>query len=65
MILSNLTRPISLAEQVVEKISLVNGLIDKLVSCFTRLDFNKEKSNLDYLGKTFKLLKSVQFFQNT
>lgn len=54
MVLSNLTRPIRLVEHVVKEITLVNGLIDKLVTCYTRLDFNKEKSNLDYLGKKIR-----------
>lgn len=54
MVLSNISRPESLAERVVDEIEANgNNLLEKLVSAFTRTEFNKKTCNLNYLGENW------------
>lgn len=56
MILSNVSRPESLASQVYSK---CESKIDDLVSAFARTDFNTKKCHLNYLGPIFSNLTQV------
>ncbi len=52
MVLSNISRTESLAEHVINDIEQSEkNLLEKLVSAFTRNDFNKKNCNLNYLGE--------------
>ena len=56
MMLSNISRPEALVEQVLDKLLKIENSIDKLVSCFTIIGYNKNKGNLNYLGPLFSNL---------
>lgn len=51
MVLSNVSRPENLIESVLNDLLSKPSQIFDLVSCFTRIDYNKKKCNLNYLGK--------------
>lgn len=51
MVLSNISRPESLVDQVIDE--LLPGDLEKLVACFTKISYNKKKCHLDYLGPIF------------
>lgn len=51
MVVSNISRPSNYAEKVVDYLCFEEDLINKLVSCFARVNFNKKNCNLNYLGK--------------
>lgn len=51
MVLSNVSRPEHLIESVLNDLLTKPSQITDLVSCFTRIDFNKKKCNLNYLGE--------------
>lgn len=54
MILSNLTRPDTLVEEVIEElISNSSEALEILIACFTKPDFNKQNQNLDHLASVF------------
>lgn len=53
MVLSNISRSQTLAEQVFGEIE---NRIPDLVKAFTRTDYNKKKCHLNYLGECAKLL---------
>ncbi|XP_058128998.1 protein HGH1 homolog [Anopheles ziemanni] len=53
MVLCNITRPEHLAEQVVTHLLAIEYSIDKLTTCFTRVNYNKQKCHLNYLGPLF------------
>ncbi|CAH0548664.1 unnamed protein product [Brassicogethes aeneus] len=50
MILSNLTRPLHLAEKVIDLILNTGKNFDDIVNIFTKNDYNKNGAKLDYLG---------------
>lgn len=51
MVLSNVSRTESLAQRVIDDIEQgEKGLLEKMVSAFTRNGFNKKNCNLNYLG---------------
>lgn len=56
MVLSNISRPESLAPQVFDE---VEGKIERLIDAFTRIDYNSEKCHLNYLGPIFSNLSQV------
>jgi hypothetical protein len=56
MMLSNLSRPEPGSEMVLDKLLKIDHSIDKLVTCFTRIGYNKNKGNLNYLGPLFSNL---------
>lgn len=51
MVLSNVSRPENLIESVLNDLLTKPAQLSDLVSSFTRIDFNKKKCNLNYLGK--------------
>lgn len=53
MVLSNISRSQTLAEQVFGEIE---NRIPDLVKAFTRTDYNRKKCHLNYLGECVKLL---------
>ncbi|KFB41383.1 AGAP001442-PA-like protein [Anopheles sinensis] len=53
MVLCNITRPEHLAERVVAQLLTMEYSIDKLTTCFTRVNYNKQKCHLNYLGPLF------------
>lgn len=55
MILSNISRNENLVDQVLSEFDKFEQCIEKLVTCFTRTDFNKQKQNLNYLGNIQQL----------
>ncbi|KAJ6633307.1 Protein HGH1 like [Pseudolycoriella hygida] len=60
MILSNISRTELLAKRVMNDIqSSEDKLLEKLVSAFTRVDFNKKNCHLNYLGPIFSNLSQT------
>ncbi len=55
-ILSNLTRPENLVENILNSLMSINFKIEKYVACFTKINNDKKKSNLDYLAPIFSNL---------
>lgn len=53
MILSNISRNENLVDQVLSEFDKFEQCIEKLVTCFTRTAFNKQKQNLNYLGNKY------------
>lgn len=53
MVLSNVSRPENLIEQVLDELLTKATQINDLISCFTKIDYNKKKCNLNYLGPIF------------
>lgn len=66
MVLSNISRSNALAEQVFDEIQCK---LNDLLSAFTRIDYNKKKCHLNYLGPIFSNLSQVtkgrEFFCQT
>lgn len=58
MVLSNISRPHHLAENVFVEIE---SKIEKLITAFTRIDYNKKKCHLNYLGN----FNTTIFFKQT
>lgn len=56
MVLSNLTRPEKLVENVLNSLLAIDFKIEKFVACFTKISYNKKKQNLNYLGPIFSNL---------
>lgn len=56
MILSNLTRPSQLIDKVIDKILETDMTFDKLVTIFTKNNYNTKGANLNYLGPVFSNL---------
>lgn len=56
MVLCNMTRPEHLVELVVNLLLKTEHSFEKLAMCFTRINFNKEKGHLNYLGPLFSNL---------
>lgn len=52
MFLSNVTRPIGNVEHVLEVLLTVEHSIDRLLTSFTRKDYNQKGMKLDYIGMT-------------
>ncbi|XP_044727698.1 protein HGH1 homolog [Chrysoperla carnea] len=50
MLLSNLTRPISLCDKIVDTVLSSNVTFDQLINIFTKNEFNKKGHKLHYLG---------------
>lgn len=61
MVLSNISRPESHVERVVDELLRDDGAnkLNALVSCFTRLDYNQHKCHLNYLGPIFSNLSQT------
>lgn len=57
MLLSNLSRPEHLISSLVNELDGEENQIEKLVTSFTRVGYNKKKAHLDHLGKIFKKKK--------
>ncbi|XP_053681390.1 protein HGH1 homolog [Anopheles nili] len=53
MVLCNITRPEQLVETVVERLLAIEYCLEKLTTCFTRVNYNKQKCHLNYLGPLF------------
>ncbi|XP_049535451.1 protein HGH1 homolog [Anopheles darlingi] len=53
MVLCNISRPESLVETVVKELMAIEFSIEKLTTCFTRVNYNKHKGHLNYLGPLF------------
>lgn len=60
MVLSNISRPEALVERVVDELlrpaadaNVAASTLHALVTCFTRIDYNKHKCHLNYLGPIF------------
>ncbi|XP_058062343.1 protein HGH1 homolog [Anopheles bellator] len=53
MVLCNISRHESLVETVVMHLLSIEHSIDKLTTCFTRVNYNKQKGHLNYLGPLF------------
>lgn len=53
MVLSNVSRPERLVESVVDDLLAKPDTIAQLVACYTRIDYNKHKCHLNYLGPIF------------
>uniref|UniRef100_A0A1B0CZT4 Uncharacterized protein n=1 Tax=Phlebotomus papatasi TaxID=29031 RepID=A0A1B0CZT4_PHLPP len=53
MILCNISRQEELVEEVLEEFDRDPQKLNKLVTCFTRIGFNKAGCNLHYIGPTF------------
>lgn len=56
MFLSNLSRPKANVEQVLDVLSSMEHSIDRLLTAFTRKQFNQKEMNLDYIGPVFSNL---------
>lgn len=56
MIFSNITRPISLADKIVDLIEKSSITFDKLISIFTKTGYNTKGAKLHYLGPAFSNL---------
>ncbi|XP_058823461.1 protein HGH1 homolog [Topomyia yanbarensis] len=56
MVLCNLTRPEHLVEAVLDHLLTIEYAIEKLTTCFTRINYNKQKGHLNYLGPLFSNL---------
>ncbi|CAG9805931.1 unnamed protein product [Chironomus riparius] len=64
-ILSNLSRPENLPNSIVNNLlELDNTIFDKLVSIFSRADYNKQNQNLNYLAAVFSNLSQSSAFRN-
>lgn len=61
MVLSNISRPEQLAEQVFEDLE---NYIEQLVTAFTRIDYNQKKCHLNYLGPIFSNLSQISKGRN-
>lgn len=55
-ILSNLTRPSSLTDKIIDQILETEYSFDKLINIFTTIDYNKKGAKLHYLGPVFSNL---------
>lgn len=53
MLLSNCSRPEQLVETIVDDLLAKDDTLNQLVSAFTRIDYNKHKCHLNYLGPIF------------
>lgn len=54
MVLSNISRPEQLVDRVINEIeSSAEHSISQLVACFTKINYNTKKCNLNYLGPIF------------
>ncbi|XP_058467154.1 protein HGH1 homolog [Malaya genurostris] len=56
MVLCNLTRPEHLVEPILDHLLRIEHAIEKLTTCFTRINYNKQKGHLNYLGPLFSNL---------
>jgi hypothetical protein len=54
MILSNLSRPEHLIERIMDQLEKYETIVEKMVACYTRIEFNKKKQHLNYLGEWTK-----------
>uniref|UniRef100_A0A182Y599 Protein HGH1 homolog n=1 Tax=Anopheles stephensi TaxID=30069 RepID=A0A182Y599_ANOST len=53
MVLCNITRPEQLVEPVLKHLLAIEFALEKLTTCFTRINYNKQKCHLNYLGPLF------------
>uniref|UniRef100_A0A182JYD4 Protein HGH1 homolog n=1 Tax=Anopheles christyi TaxID=43041 RepID=A0A182JYD4_9DIPT len=53
MVLCNITRPEHLVERVLQQLLAIEFSLEKLTTCFTRINYNKQKCHLNYLGLLF------------
>ncbi|XP_049278528.1 protein HGH1 homolog isoform X1 [Anopheles funestus] len=53
MVLCNITRPEHLVERVLKHLLAIEFALEKLTTCFTRINYNKQKCHLNYLGPLF------------
>uniref|UniRef100_A0A182P2C4 Protein HGH1 homolog n=1 Tax=Anopheles epiroticus TaxID=199890 RepID=A0A182P2C4_9DIPT len=53
MVLCNITRPEHLVERVLQSLLAIEYSLEKLATCFTRVNYNKQKCHLNYLGPLF------------
>ncbi|XP_055602862.1 protein HGH1 homolog [Uranotaenia lowii] len=60
MLLCNLSRPEQFVEAVLEELHKIEHSIDKLTTCFTRVNYNQAKGHLNYLGPLFSNLSQCR-----
>lgn len=60
MFLSNMSRPRQNVEQVLEVLLSVEHSLERLLTCFTRKEFNKKGMKLDYIAPIFSNLTQCQ-----
>ncbi|XP_050070384.1 protein HGH1 homolog [Anopheles maculipalpis] len=53
MVLCNITRPEHLVESVLKHLLAIEFALEKLTTCFTRINYNKQKCHLNYLSPLF------------
>ncbi|KAK7870685.1 hypothetical protein R5R35_009850 [Gryllus longicercus] len=63
-ILSNITRPSCTVQRVLDLISQTDVTIEKLVTVFTRIGYNKKGATLHYLGPVFSNLSQSSTFRS-
>jgi hypothetical protein len=51
MVLSNLSRPEKLIDKIMDELERYEAIVEKLVTCYTRMQYNKKNQHLNYLGK--------------
>lgn len=64
-ILSNITRTETFVDKVMQNLLEIDeNIIDRLVAVFTKIDFNKQNQNLNYLASVFSNLSQTSTFRN-
>ncbi|EAT36130.1 AAEL011762-PA [Aedes aegypti] len=56
MVLCNISRPEALVEAVLDELFKIEHAMERLTTCFTRVNYNKQKGHLNYLGPLFSNL---------
>jgi hypothetical protein len=63
MVLSNLSRPEKLIDKIMDELERYEAIVEKLVTCYTRMQYNKKNQHLNYLGKFENQKKCIKNLQ--
>lgn len=64
-ILSNISRPEQLVDSIINSLlEIDNTIFDKFVAAFSKIDYNQQQQNLNYLAAVFSNLSQSSVFRN-